>query len=215
MAAVKIPGVYKVTNNLNGKVYIGSSKDLIHRMKQYKWGSTSDKNYSETKRNVCIDMRKYGFENFTFDILESGEKFKDKEYRLLRETYYILKHDSTNPDKGYNLTRGGEFGIGSPRKQKPAEKNLRTDPIYVVYDNNLIMLYLGGAKTLSDETGHDRTVVTRAIRHGHHFENRMYLFYLDKDKRRETLEFVKNLKDNTTDNFTGYIAAYKYLSNNE
>ena len=214
MAATKIAGVYKITNLIDGRVYIGSSKDLLHRMKQYKWAAKSDKNYTETRKTVCIDMRKLGIENFDFEVIEYGDEFKNQEYRLLRETYYILKYDATNPAKGYNKTKGGEFGIGSPRKQKAVERNLRTDPIYTVsVPDRSIIIYLGGAKLLADETGHDRTVVTRAIKHGHHFESRIYIFYMDKEKRDQTLDYV--IRHKSADMLQGYLAAYHFLEENE
>lgn len=50
-------------------------------------------------------MRKYGLENFTIEEIDNTEDFKELG-RL--ERYYIQLYDSQNPDKGYNITAGGE-----------------------------------------------------------------------------------------------------------
>lgn len=50
-------------------------------------------------------MRKYGVENFSIEQIDSTNDFK-KLGQLERE--YIQIYDSQNPNKGYNLTAGGE-----------------------------------------------------------------------------------------------------------
>lgn len=50
-------------------------------------------------------MRKYGLENFSIEQIDSTEDFKELGQL---ERKYIKKYDSQNPNKGYNLTAGGE-----------------------------------------------------------------------------------------------------------
>lgn len=50
-------------------------------------------------------MRKYGVENFTIEQIDSTEDFKELGQL---ERKYIKQYNSQNPDKGYNLTAGGE-----------------------------------------------------------------------------------------------------------
>ena len=49
-------------------------------------------------------IKKYGIENFDFEVIEecSKEQLNDK------EIYWISYYDSCNLDKGYNLTKGGD-----------------------------------------------------------------------------------------------------------
>lgn len=77
-------GIYKITNKINGHMYIGKSKNLKRR-----WGThryTLNKGISGCKRlqNAWI---KYGSESFDFEILAQGEFSKEELCNL--ETIYI------------------------------------------------------------------------------------------------------------------------------
>lgn len=88
--------VYKTTNNINGKIYIGKSC-----MNNFKYlGSGKYINYA---------LNKYGKKNFTkiiIDIANSTQELNEK------EKFWIKFYESRNPDIGYNLTKGGD-GVGS------------------------------------------------------------------------------------------------------
>lgn len=85
--------VYKITNKLNGKIYIGQSLNTQRRWKEHQasWVQNSIINKA---------VRKYGPENFEIEILYKGENYNEK------EKYFIEHFDSIN--KGYNLLPGGE-----------------------------------------------------------------------------------------------------------
>lgn len=91
-------GIYKITNNINQKIYIGQSIDIFKR-----WKNEIIKPPNEYLKN---SFKKYGVENFSFDILEecSEEELDDK------EKYYISLFNSTNKNIGYNITFGGTGG---------------------------------------------------------------------------------------------------------
>ena len=61
----KICGIYKITNLVNGKVYIGQSQDIYSRWKEHK--------YARNKRDYFAlygAFKKYGLDNFSFEIVE-------------------------------------------------------------------------------------------------------------------------------------------------
>lgn len=97
-----ICGIYKITNQINGKCYIGQSIDISRRWNQHK-------NNSNNPKNSCFNLpfyqalRKYGIENFSFEILEQclKEELNDKEFS------YINYFKANDPKYGYNLTPGG------------------------------------------------------------------------------------------------------------
>lgn len=89
--------VYKHTNKVNGKVYIGQTcmkpKDRWYNGEGYKGCSY-----------FYHAIQKYGWDNFEHEILFEGltlEEANELEKRLIAE------YDSTNHSKGYNLMTGG------------------------------------------------------------------------------------------------------------
>ena len=79
---MKISAVYKITNTVTGDFYIGSSKDIKHRWTDHKCPSRWNDNPNNP---MYLDMRKYGIENFVFEILEvvEPEKLKDAEQKFI------------------------------------------------------------------------------------------------------------------------------------
>lgn len=91
---IMMKAVYKITNRINGKIYIGVSKEPERR-----WGEHCYK----TERSVSLinqAIKKYGKENFSFEIIEWTESWADK------EIYYISFYKSKTPN-GYNIHDGG------------------------------------------------------------------------------------------------------------
>lgn len=75
-------GIYKITNKINGKCYIGQSNDIERRWKEHK-NSFSNPNVSDYESKKNRAFRKYGIENFDFQVLEetcleilTGETYK-------------------------------------------------------------------------------------------------------------------------------------------
>ena len=95
-------GIYKITNKLNGHIYIGLSKNIEERWKKHcqKYKNSNDKEY---EKYLYRAFRKYGIDNFTFEVIEECE---EKELRN-REIYWISYYDSYA--NGYNETPGGEI----------------------------------------------------------------------------------------------------------
>lgn len=218
MARIKIPGVYMIRNVLNGKVYIGESKDIRTRWSKYLWAAKSNREYHETKRPLSQAFRSDGIENFEFIILESGDAYNDINVRLTTEAQYIAKYNSTDPDYGYNLSPGFEYLRASddtPRKQSMSERYKRCKPI-VEYDieTGSMMVYLGGARSWGEAHGYGKDVSSHTVKRGSLIENRYYLIYADPEQRRKQLEIVRSKKIDTGS--TGHAAVrlanafYKY-----
>lgn len=69
----KITGVYKILCLVNGKSYIGSSKNIKMRWYEH-W---SERERAKTKNQMMYDdMRKYGKENFRIYVIYEGEDYK-------------------------------------------------------------------------------------------------------------------------------------------
>lgn len=91
--------IYKITNKINQKKYIGKTNDPERRKREH-FSKTNLKN--EPNKILYKAMEKYGRENFIFDIIEecSEEKWED------REKYWISHFNSLIPN-GYNMIDGG------------------------------------------------------------------------------------------------------------
>ena len=59
-------GIYKITNQVNGKVYIGQSVKIKSRWAQHK----REVNSGNSNTLLYNAMRKHGIENFTFEVIE-------------------------------------------------------------------------------------------------------------------------------------------------
>lgn len=93
-----ISGIYKIENKTNGKIYIGSSKNIENRWKQHKTLLKVGKHHS---RHLQYAWDKYGEDSFSFCILE---EVLQPEELFNREQYWMDKLQSYNPENGYNIS---------------------------------------------------------------------------------------------------------------
>jgi len=115
-----ITGIYVITNNINQKKYIGKSNNIMRRFTEHK------SSYEQTRtpnKPLYLAFKKYGMENFSFDVLEECpvEQLNEK------EKYWIAKLDTTNELKGYNILLGGDGH--NPDEKHPNHKLNREDII--------------------------------------------------------------------------------------
>ena len=116
----KICGIYKITNKVNDKVYIGQSVDIYKRWDAH-INTSNDKNKKEYNYPLYSAFRKYGIENFDFEILEVC----DKETLDDLEIKYIKEYNSCTLDKngyGYNQNHGGKNGYHENKITEEKEK---------------------------------------------------------------------------------------------
>lgn len=93
-------GIYKITNLVNGKVYIGQSVKIERRLGEHKNLLSNNRHYNYHLQQA---WNKYGKENFAFEIIEKCLKEKLNE----KETYWC---DYYKPNV-YNI--GGTKSLGS------------------------------------------------------------------------------------------------------
>ena len=79
----KICGIYCITNIVNGKQYVGLSKDCLKRWSDHYSKAYTSKKEDDLRKPLYLAMRKYGRENFSFTILEECELELLKELTLL------------------------------------------------------------------------------------------------------------------------------------
>lgn len=133
-------GIYKITNILNQKVYIGQSKNIENRWKAHKC--------SKDNSIIHLAFKKYGLSNFIFEVIEECpvELLNEK------EIYWINIYNSLAPF-GYNMVPGGNR---PPTSSKAVNQ----------YDlkGNFIATY-NSAKIASEITKLDYTGIVTCCRH--------------------------------------------------
>lgn len=93
--------IYKITNNINGKIYIGkTSRDIPTRWKEHCSKASQKKGFY-----LHNAIYKYGQENFSIEEIDRTEN--EKQINIL-EQKWIKYYNSTDKTKGYNLTNGGD-----------------------------------------------------------------------------------------------------------
>ena len=107
-------GIYKITNTVNGKVYIGKSHNIEERFKQHIEGLNGKRNHNPHFQSA---WNKYGKSNFKFEIIHPLKKYVEEEISDL-EVYYISKYNSTDANYGYNFQCGGQGGKLSERHKE-------------------------------------------------------------------------------------------------
>lgn len=189
MARKVIPGIYMITNRLNNKVYIGQSKDILKRFRQYYWGATSSSDYSETTHNITAIIREYGIENFDFSIIASGDTYLDVNKRLAAEVLYIAKYKAGDPEFGYNEDSGGEPGPLSPRIQSIQERAKRAIPVFLYnIETQSVLLYLFGARAVADDFKCDKAITSHAMNRLDVFADKYYIIPARYDDRHRLYE---------------------------
>lgn len=109
----KIYCVYKHTSP-NNKVYIGYTSQKPPE-KRWKNGCGYKRNHPYFWNAIC----KYGWENFTHEIVFDG---LNKQEACEKERELIAFYDSTHPDKGYNMTKGGDGKNGYVMSDETRQK---------------------------------------------------------------------------------------------
>lgn len=133
--------IYKVTNKVNGKIYIGqTSRSVDVRWKEHIRDS-SDKPSSVYCSLLHYAVRKYGADAFTVDCIEECSSIEMDE----RERYWI-EHFKTY-ENGYNITRGGQG--------KPLCSN---EEILTEWGNGL------SAKQISEKLGISNQIVCKRLK---------------------------------------------------
>lgn len=91
--------IYKFTNLINGKVYIGQTRKMLReRLSGHIYEMKNNPNYFHKA------LLKYGLSNFDISVIEICENPEDLDGL---EVYWISYYNATNRENGYNLTKGG------------------------------------------------------------------------------------------------------------
>lgn len=131
--------IYKITNDVNGKVYIGKTSSSLERRWKEHIGSIGKRDCKD--RPLYRAMNKYGVEHFSIEAVEQCTNVNASE----RERYWISYYNSYH--NGYNATYGGD---GKPTANRAI----------------IILLWLANKtkKFMNKVTGYDLTTISRILK---------------------------------------------------
>lgn len=104
---MKILGIYIITNLINNKYYVGSSKSVLNRLSWHKSHLKSKTHHNEHLQKA---YNKYGENSFTFELLE---EYKNEKVLFSLENWWCNMLNTYNREYGYNIQPINPEGIPS------------------------------------------------------------------------------------------------------
>ena len=165
--------IYKITNTINGKSYIGQT---IQNVKERFYQHCATK-CSKAVSNMAIHraIKKYGKSNFTVEVIEEIDSANLND----RERYWIKYYNSYN--NGYNSTKGGQDGC------KPF-KDLDVESIIKEYNTGKSLRTLGTIFKVDKQTIKDLL-----IRHNVELRTTITYKLSQKDRDKVLEDFASGL----------------------
>jgi group I intron endonuclease len=144
--------IYKATNKVNNKFYIGRCKGSISSREYKHWWYAKNKNANTPFPSA---LRKYERDNFIWEIIEETDKINNGE----REIYWI---DKLKPQ--YNATLGGDGGTYGKPCPEHVKEATRQSRIVSVRDRTTGKEY-SSMKEAKLETGVLESSISRSLKY--------------------------------------------------
>lgn len=191
---LKLPGVYRITNLENGKIYIGGTVDKVkQRFSAHLSNLRLNQHVNSHFQNA---WNKYGESAFLFEIVETCF-VSDKVYVDAREQWWMDFYDSHNPDLGYNLNKRADRKTFT-EEQKEYAARLKNPKGVLVYKtkndpNPEIIFNVNG---YCKDKGYDSQTVFAVLRGTRASYKGMIFRYVDetKNKGRQKSDYKKYMK---------------------
>lgn len=121
-------GIYKITNITNNKCYIGKSNNIERRWQDHKRLAFL-LNSKEYNKALYQAIRKYGIDNFNFEIIEELDNY---DLSSEREIFWIAYYNSFK--EGYNESLGGDGGssIGHCQGEANGRAKLTLEDVKII-----------------------------------------------------------------------------------
>lgn len=170
--------IYKVTNLINGKVYIGQTQKTL-KIRKIKHIYESFEGNSKLLFHKAL--RKYGEDSFSWDIID----YADSQDELNKKEIYWISHYNSFGENGYNLTNGGASG-----------GNIKFTVNDVLQIKEMIKKRIP-IIDIANKYNVDREVITR-LKSGRHWSNVgedvSYIKYPKRTSNKLTENYVREIK---------------------
>ena len=173
--------IYKITNQKNGMVYIGSSIEVERRWRQHKEASINEKDH-HYNYPLMIAFREFGIANFTFEVIDTLPTW---EAMIEAEHNWIVKENCVIPN-GYNQTDKTDSPMFDPavaKKMSDTKREKYGKRVCEIDSTNNILTIWDSLAEAGEATGLDRFKISNVC-NGTRLTtgNRIFRFLNEEDK---------------------------------
>ena len=199
--------IYKITNQKNGMVYIGSSIEVERRWRQHKEASINEKDH-HYNYPLMIAFREFGIANFTFEVIDTLPTW---EAMIEAEHNWIVKEDCVKP-KGYNQTDKTDSPMFDPvvaKKMSDTKREKQGKRVCEIDSTNNILIIWDSLAEAGEATGLDRFKISNVC-NGTRLTtgNRTFRFLDDENQIIEPVVKVNQVQSNRITKSSRRVGAY-------
>ena len=204
--------IYKITNQKNGMVYIGSSIEVERRWRQHKEASINEKDH-HYNYPLMIAFREFGIANFTFEVIDT---LPDYQTMIKAEHDWIIKENCIVPN-GYNQTHQTDSPMFDPtiaRKMSDTKRKKYGKRVCEIDATNNILMIWDSLVEASEATGLNRFKISNVC-NGTRLTtgNRVFRFLNEKNQIIKPEVKVNQVQTNRIIKTSRKVGAYN--ANNE
>lgn len=198
--------VYKITDKTNGKIYVGKTKNIYRRAREY-----INPIKSNLKPMSALVLQK-GVENFVMEPIA----FTDNAASLANlEMMYIIQLDTMNPEIGYNVSLQSvitpdHIGNRTPRKQFADERIRRSKMMCAINPDTKEMVFSTGLKLFADRIARSKDEIKSAARRAGSLDG-YYFYYLGKADEIAQLNFASNPSPKSRTDYSDFFKCHEYM----
>ena len=199
--------IYKITNQKNGMVYIGSSIEVERRWRQYKEASINEKDH-HYNYPLMVAFREFGIANFTFEVIDTLPTW---EAMIEAEHNWILKENCVVPN-GYNQTDKTDSPMFDPaiaKKMSNTKREKYGKRVCEIDSTKNILNIWNSLAEAGEDTGLDRFKISNVC-NGTRLTtgNRTFRFLDDENQIIEPEAKVNQVQSNRITKTSRRVGAY-------
>lgn len=204
--------IYKITNQKNGMVYIGSSIEVERRWRQHKEASINEKDH-HYNYPLMIAFREFGIANFTFEVVDALPTW---EAMIEAEHNWIIKENCVKPN-GYNQTDKTDSPMFDPviaKKMSDTKREKYGKRVCEIDSTKNILNIWGSLAEAGEDTGLDRFKISNVC-NGTRLTtgDRIFRFLDDKNQIIEPEAKVNQVQSNRITKSSRRVGAYDKNNN--
>ena len=199
--------IYKITNQKNGMIYIGSSIEVERKWRQHKEASINEKDH-HYNYPLMVAFREFGIANFTFEVIDTLPTW---EAMIEAEHNWILKENCVVPN-GYNQTDKTDSPMFDPaiaKKMSDTKREKYGKRVCEIDSTKNILNIWNSLAEAGEDTGLDRFKISNVC-NGTRLTtgNRIFRFLDDENQIIEPEAKMNQVQSNRITKTSRRVGAY-------